>query len=78
MFCIVYAIMEVWWPSARTFRSWNIYFQTPQSLINQSLEVHVECKLDCYFLCIYVVCSSSYDLHAFCTTAKLCVAVKAK
>jgi hypothetical protein len=46
--------------------------------MNQSLKVLVEWKLDCYFLCIYVVCISSYDLHALCMTEKLCVAVKAQ
>ncbi len=38
------------WPSARTFGIGNLHFQTPHSLINQSMKVHSECKLDYHYV----------------------------
>jgi hypothetical protein len=50
------------------------HFQTPHSLINQSIKVHFECKLDSYYVlsALYVVLPSPPCL--ICMTSKLCVA----
>ena len=60
------------WPTARTFGSLKLAFSDPHSLIEQSLKVHFECKLDYNFVLLrsYVVLSLTsslvYDSASMC------------
>jgi hypothetical protein len=69
------SLLEVW-PSAITFGIKNLPFWTPHSLINQSLKVHIECKLDYNFdlssLCVVLLSPPClmYDSTTMCCISR--------
>jgi hypothetical protein len=66
--------MEVW-PSARTFGVGNLHFQTPHSLINQSIIVHFDCKLGYYYVLSALCLSSTYSSlsHMYAIETMCCI-----